>query len=137
MPKELFFDHLMLDKLCQKNSYVDIGNQDEINERTTKRLVEKKHLLDKIYETAKKILSTSQLQVFIAVHKYGYKIPMLARAHGVKRSTYYTHYYRAITKLQKKLVDEQKIKKKNMNTKRIKRIKSRDWNPLKYKKKDI
>ena len=134
VPKEIFFDHLILDKISTDANFIDIGSCNEINELMSKKYDEKKQLLDEIYETAKKILSTSQLQVFVAVHKYGYKIPMLARAHGVKRSTYYTHYYRALTKLQKEMVDKQKIRKKKMNVVRIKKIKARNWNPLKYKK---
>ena len=131
--KEIFVDPFIIDKIKSGNinsKYIDLGSQKELCELLNKRAEKRKKLLTEIYKTADSILSPSQFEVFISVFRYGYKIPVLARIHGVKRSTYYTHYYRALEKLRKALVDKKIVKKKNMNKTRIAEIKSRNWKPF-------
>ena len=136
MVKEIFVDPFIIDKIKKSNvtnpMYFDLGNQKELKALLKIRSDEHKKLLDQIYKTARKILSLSQYKVFYAVFKYGYKIPALARTHHVKRSTYYTHYYRALIKLRRRLIEEKVVKKKNMDkgSKRAKEIESRNWRPF-------
>jgi len=131
--KEIFVDPFIIDKIKNQNSnpvYLDIGSQEELKKLLSDRSDIRKTLLKRIYNKAESILSTSQFHVFVAVFKHGYKIPALARVHKIKRSTYYTHYYRALEKLRKSLVDDEHVTKKNMKEARIREIKSRNWRPF-------
>ena len=132
--REISFDPLILEKIDEQRAsttkFLDLGDRRELSEFLMKQTDEKNKRLNEIYEKAKEILSISQLKVFEAVFKHGYKIPALARTHNRKRSTYYTHYYRALDKLKEALIEGGEVKKKEMSKKRIKEISSRDWESL-------
>ena len=136
--REVFVDPSNVEKLSDgnfKSKYLDIGDQKELKALLREQTDKSNELLMKIYNTAEEILSVSQYKVFEAVFKHGYKIPMLSRKHNISRSTYYTHFYRALRKLKKVLVDGGDVKKRKAGSKRKGNINKRDWgNPFNFEK---
>ena len=128
--REVFVDPSNIEKLSDSNSkskYLDLGDQKELHIILSEQAEKSNILLQQIYNKAEEILSVSQYRVFEAVFKHGYKIPMLSRRHNIARSTYYTHFYRALQKLQKALVEGGVVKKKKTGIKRSNKINKRDW----------
>jgi len=131
--KEYFFDPKIVEKIADgriSSVYLDLGDQKELHAKLRAQSVHNNELLMNVYKKAEEILSTSQYKVFIAVFKHGYKIPTLARIHDIKRSTYYTHYYRALSKLRNALIEGGDVKPKKTNSKRKKEINLRNWDPF-------